>query len=114
MYSLYFFKYHGVNQKNLKEVLKMELSEILEDALAYPLNNVKALIIYVILGVIAAIVLTFTGVGTIASFATDHWLVGGGIAVIGLIIALIIFLVIEGYCLDIVKSELTEKTEVLK
>lgn len=81
----------------------MELSEILGDALAYPLNNVKALIIYVILGVIAAIVLTFTGVGTIASFATDHWLVGGGIAVIGLIIALIIFLVIEGYCLDIVK-----------
>lgn len=55
----------------------MELSEILGDALAYPLNNVKALIIYVILGVIAAIVLTFTGVGTIASFATDHWLVGG-------------------------------------
>ncbi len=81
----------------------MELSEILGDALVYPLNNIKALIIYVVLGIIAALVLTFTGVGTLASFATNHWLIGGGVAVIGIIISLIIFLVIEGYCLDIVK-----------
>ena len=33
----------------------MNLGEILSDAFVYPLNNIKALIIYVILGIVAGI-----------------------------------------------------------
>ena len=34
----------------------MNVGEIIGDALAYPLQNVKALVLYVILGIIAAII----------------------------------------------------------
>ena len=83
----------------------MDLGEILSDAFVYPLNNIKVLVIYIILGIIAAIVggtAIFTAVGAsmtkgVASAGLDI------ISVVGIIVFLIIFLLIEGYCLDVIK-----------
>ena len=81
----------------------MEIMEIMQDALVYPLNNLKALIIYIILGIILGIAIIGTVVGVSASAAVDNVLAAFGAGIIGLIIALLIGFVISGYELDIVK-----------
>ena len=83
----------------------MEIGEIIKDAAMYPINNVKALVIYAVLMIVASLALVFTGVGLIgASEATG--LLSGGLGVmgiIGIIIALAIFILIAGYMLDVIK-----------
>ena len=78
----------------------MEIKEIIKDAFVYPLRNMKALVIYSILGIIlgVAVIETITGVATL-----DNPLAGAGTGIIGIVIALIIAFVISGYELDIVK-----------
>ena len=44
----------------------MNIGDIIGDALAYPFHNVKALVLYIVLGIIAAII----GGTTILSFVT--------------------------------------------
>ena len=77
----------------------MEIMEIMKDALVYPLNNIKALVVYIILGII----LGASVIGTIAGFAMDNALASIGSGIIGIIITIIIAFVISGYELDIVK-----------
>ena len=79
----------------------MEISEIISDAIRYPANNVKAMLIYIVLGIVAALVIGFT-IGGVALTA-DNVMAAGGIGLIGFIIALLIYLLISGYCLDIIK-----------
>ena len=83
----------------------MEIGEIIKDALMYPINNVIALVIYAVLMIVASLALVFTGVGLIgASEATG--LLSGGLGfmgIIGIIIALAIFILIAGYMLDVIK-----------
>ena len=83
----------------------MEIGEIIKDAAMYPINNVKALVIYAVLMIVASLALVFTGVGLIgASEATG--LLSGGLGVmgiIGIIIALAIFILVMGYMLDVIK-----------
>lgn len=81
----------------------MEIMEIMQDALVYPLNNLKALVIYIILGIILGIAVIGTVVGVSASAAVNNVLAAFGAGIIGLIIALLIGFVISGYELDIVK-----------
>ena len=68
----------------------MEIGEIIKDAAMYPINNVKALVIYVALMIVAVLALVFTGVGFFgASEATGIAADGLGIlGIIGIIIAL--------------------------
>ena len=73
----------------------MEIMEIMKDALVYPFNNIKALVIYIILGMILGVAV----IGTVAGVATDNTLVSIGTGIIGILIAF----VISGYELDIVK-----------
>lgn len=81
----------------------MELGEIFSDALVYPFQNIKALIVYIILGIILGIAIAGT-VGAIAvGSAYDNVLAIIGSGIIGIIIALVISFVISGYQLDIVK-----------
>jgi hypothetical protein len=79
----------------------MEIGAIISDAISYPLNNVKAMLIYIALGIVAALVIGFTAGGV--ALTADNILAAGGIGLIGMIIALIIYLLISGYCLDIIK-----------
>ena len=81
----------------------MELGEIITDALSYPFQNIKALLIYVILGIILGIAVGGTVLGIAAGAATKNVLAVLGSGTIGIIIALIIGLFITGYQLDIIK-----------
>ena len=83
----------------------MDLSDIISDALTYPFQNVKALVIYIILGIIAAIIggtaiLSFAGAMATKGFAGFAF---SGVAIVGIVIFIIILFLIEGYALDIVK-----------
>lgn len=81
----------------------MELGEIFSDALVYPFQNIKALIIYLILGIILGISISGTVASIAAGVAIENiWaIIGSGI--IGIIISLFIGFIISGYELDIIK-----------
>ncbi|MER2049443.1 MAG: DUF4013 domain-containing protein [Solibacillus sp.] len=81
----------------------MEITEIIQDALAYPINNIKAFIIYLILGIILGIATAGTVGAVAASAAIDNVLAALGSGIIGVVIALFIAFIITGYELDIVK-----------
>ena len=81
----------------------MELGEIISDALGYPLQNIKALVIYVILGIILGIAISGTMVGILASNASRNVVALIGSGILGIIVSLIIYFVISGYELDIIK-----------
>jgi hypothetical protein len=83
----------------------MEIGEIIGDAIKYPLNNMKALLVYIVLSIIAALVIGFTGAGALGATKTTGALSGGltAFAVIGFIIALCVYLLIEGFMLDVIK-----------
>ncbi len=88
-----------------KRCLIMEIGEIISDAAMYPINNVKALVIYVVLGIVAFLALIITGVGLIGAGEATGLLSGGlGIlGIVGIIIAIAIFALIAGYMLDVIK-----------
>ncbi|WP_296791932.1 DUF4013 domain-containing protein [uncultured Methanobrevibacter sp.] len=81
----------------------MELMEIISDALVYPFHNIKALIIYLILGIILGIVWVGSMGAAAASAAASNLAAAMGSAVIGFIVAVIISFAISGYQLDIIK-----------
>ena len=83
----------------------MEIGEIIKDAAMYPINNIKALVIYAVLSIIAALALVFTGVGFIGASQSSGAAAGGlGIlGILGIIIAFAILLLIAGYMLDVIK-----------
>ena len=81
----------------------MELGEILSDALVYPFHNIKALIVYLILGIILGIAIS----GTIVAVATgaalkNIWAVLGS-GIIGIVVSIVLGFMINGYELDIIK-----------
>ena len=83
----------------------MNLSEIIKDAFVYPFHNIKSLLIYVILGIIGALlagasvlsIATALSTGGITSVA----LTGASIA--GVVIFVLILFLASGYTLDIIK-----------
>lgn len=81
----------------------MEISEIFNDALRYPFNNIKALVIYFILGIILGIAIAGTIAAIVAGNALNNALAVIGSGIIGIIIALLLGFLITGYELDIVK-----------
>ena len=81
----------------------MELMEIISDALVYPFHNIKALIIYLILGIILGIVWVGSMGAAAASAAASNLAAAMGSAIIGFIVAVVISFAISGYQLDIVK-----------
>jgi len=81
----------------------MELGEIISDALVYPFHNIKALVIYVILGIILGIAAGGTIFAVMASAMANNVFAAIGSGIIGIIIAFIVGFVISGYELDIIK-----------
>lgn len=83
----------------------MEIGEIISDALVYPLNNIKALVIYVILGIIGAIVGGASIISIASAFSSTG--LGGaaftGLGIIGVIVFILILFLISGYTLDVIK-----------
>ena len=81
----------------------MEIGEIISDAIRYPLNNMKSLLIYIVIMFVMALIIIFTGIGLVAGQETNQVLASGIIGIIGLILIIIIALLVDGYGLDIVK-----------
>ena len=81
----------------------MEIGEIIGDAIRYPLNHTKSLLIYIVIMFVIALIAIFTGVGLVAGQETNQLLASGIIGIIGLILIIIIALLVDGYGLDIVK-----------
>ena len=81
----------------------MELSEIIKDALVYPLNNVKSLILFVIIGIITGILGGASLIAMASQVSGNHYVAAGGFGFIGILVMIIGTLLISGYGLDIVK-----------
>jgi hypothetical protein len=83
----------------------MGVGDIIGDAIAYPFSNIKALVLYVILGIIGAIIGGATLLSLGASFSSQG-LAGfafSGLGIVGFIVFILIIFLIEGYALDIIK-----------
>ncbi len=91
----------------------MNISEIISDALVYPFNNIKALVLYVVLGIIAAIIggaALISLAGALASTGLSGYAFGG-LSVIGMIIFILVLFLIEGYALDIIKYGIERRVD---
>lgn len=90
----------------------MNIGEIISDALSYPFQNMKALLVYAILGIIGGIIGGASLLGIAASIGTTG--VNGMLAAAGttgFIVMIIIFLLVDGYGLDIIKYGIERRTE---
>ena len=81
----------------------MDITEIIGDAIVYPINNIKSLIIYMIIGLVTAFLGGASLFGMMASASGNNVLAAGGFGFIGVLIVIIGALLISGYGLDIVK-----------
>ena len=83
----------------------MNVSEIIKDAFVYPFHNIKALLIYVILGIIGAI-LAGASVLSIATALTTGGITSvalTGASIAGVVVFVLIMFLTSGYTLDIIK-----------
>ena len=81
----------------------MELGEIISDALAYPLKNIKALAIYAILGIILGIVAGSSLLAVLFSASSKNVLATIGSSLLAVIVTLVLGFFITGYQVDITK-----------
>ena len=91
----------------------MGVGSIIGDALAYPVNNIKALVLYVVLGIIAAIIGGAAVLSIIASISTKG--IAGfafsGLSIVGIIVFILVLFLIEGYALDIIKYGIERRAD---
>ena len=83
----------------------MGVGNIIGDALAYPFSNIKALVLYVVLGIIGAIIGGASLLSIAAAFSSQG-LAGhafSGLSIVGIIVFILVLFLIEGYGLDIIK-----------
>ena len=91
----------------------MSISEIIGDALAYPFNNIKALVIYAILAIIGGIIGGATLLGFVGA-VTQKGIAGytfGGVGFVGMVIFILILFLVEGYALDIIKYGIERRAD---
>ena len=91
----------------------MNIGDIIGDALAYPFSNIKALVLFAILSIIASII-GGSAILSIAGALTTKGLAGytfGGLSIIGIIIFILVLFLIEGYALDIIKFGIERRSD---
>ena len=81
----------------------MEIGEIISDSMKYPLSNIKALLIYAVISIVAFLILVLTGVGILTGANINNFIVSGGAGILGVILFILIYLLIVGYGLDVIK-----------
>lgn len=91
----------------------MNIGEIISDALVYPFNNIKALVLYVVLGIIGAIIGGAAIFGIAGAFSTTGLAsVGFDImGIVGIIVFVLILFLISGYTLDIIKYGIERRAD---
>ena len=91
----------------------MGVGDIIGDALVYPFSNIKALVLYAVLGIIAGII----GGAAVLSIATAMTSTGAagfafsGLSIVGVIVFILILFLIEGYGLDIIKYGIERRAD---
>lgn len=91
----------------------MNIGDIIGDALAYPFSNIKALVLFAILSIIASII-GGSAILSISGALTTKGLAGytfGGLSIIGIIIFILVLFLIEGYALDIIKFGIERRSD---
>ena len=83
----------------------MGIGDIIGDALVYPFHNIKALILYIVLGIVAGLIGGAAIVGIAGAFTTTGLgaLAFDALGIVGLIVFILVLFLIEGYALDIIK-----------
>ena len=91
----------------------MNVGEIITDAIEYPLHNIKSFVIYLILGIVAAIIGGTTIITAITVFRTNGIATTTftGLGIVQMIIFIILLFLIGGYGLDIVKYGIERRTD---
>ena len=91
----------------------MGVGNIIGDALAYPFNNIKALVLYVVLAIIAGIIGGATLLSSAASFSSQGFagFAFSGLSIVGIIIFILVLFLIEGYGLDIIKYGIERRAD---
>ena len=82
----------------------MEIGEILIDAFKYPIENIKAMGIYLILVIATAMVMMIPGIVMGLGSKQDSFPLSIIACIFGFIILMILLLLLEGYLLDVVKT----------
>ena len=91
----------------------MGVGDIIGDALAYPFSNIKALVLYVVLGIIAGIIGGASILSLAAAFSSKG-LAGyafSGLSIVGIIVFILVLFLIEGYGLDIIKYGIERRAD---
>ena len=89
----------------------MDIIEIIKDAFVFPSNDMKTLLIYVILSIVASIFAVMGSVVYILGFVTPECFMWGGI---GVVISMLIVWVMSGYLVSVIKSGIDLDDEVPK
>ena len=89
----------------------MDLGEIIKDSLVYPINNIKSLIVYGILGIIVGIVVGSSFLGMVVSINGGKVVETLASGFIGFVVALFVGFVVSGYQLDIVKFGIDRRND---
>ena len=91
----------------------MGIGDITGDSIAYPFSNIKALVLYAILGIIAGIIGGAALISIAASFSSKG--IAGfafsGLSIVGIIVLILVIFLIEGYALDIIKFGIERRSD---
>ena len=91
----------------------MSIGEILSDALVYPINNINAFIIFMILSIVGAVIGGTSIINIIGALSTTGWssVAFSGLSIIGVVIFILILFLISGYTLDIIKYGIERRND---
>ena len=76
----------------------MDVTEIIGDAIVYPAKNIRSLIIYVIIGIVTALLGGLSLLGMMASASGNNVLAAGGLGFIGILILFCWLMMVRFVC----------------
>lgn len=85
--------------------------EIIADALKYPIENIRAIGIYLLFSIVMIIGLVIIGIGIGVGSEMNSYALSVLICAIGVIITALMLFLIQGYVLDVVKTGINRENE---
>lgn len=82
----------------------MEISEIFSDAFKYPLENVRAIGIYLLFSVVMMVGIVIVGFGIGLGSEINSPVLAAIFCILGLVLSILMLLLVEGYILDVMKT----------
>jgi hypothetical protein len=88
----------------------MDLGEIIKDAVKYPTSNIKALLVYLILGLLVGVVEVLTGITSLTRL-TINFEAGIVFGIIGIILLICLLLLMLGFSTDVIKFGINRSSD---